>query len=116
MAWNTQAVRGKLVPQDPNDEPARVLLIRIAAEKVRLARDGHIKAQQELPDVADADKPYALPEGWTWTRLGNVGLGSTGKTPSTGNPEYYGGETAFIGPGQITPAGEILDADKFLTE
>ena len=55
------------------------------------------------------------PAGWTWTRLGNIGLASTGKTPSTGKREYYGGDVPFTGPGQITLGGEILDSDKSLT-
>ncbi len=110
------AVMGKLVPQDPNDEPVSVLLEKIVKEKRRLADEGIIKRQQALPEVGDAEIPFQLPEGWEWTRLGNVGLGSTGKTPSTRNPEYYGGEIPFIGPGQITPAGEILESDKSITE
>ena len=107
---------GKLVPQDSNDEPADVLVEKIATEKRRLAKEGLIKNQKALPDVSDEEKAYGLPEGWIWTRLGNVGLGSTGKTPSTRKSECYGGEVPFIGPGQITPAGEILDSDKSLTE
>ena len=110
------AVRGKLVSQDPNDEPASVLLEKIADEKKRLVREGIIKKQQQLPDVTEAEKPFQLPGSWKWTRLGNVGLGSTGKTPGTGKSEYYGGEIPFVGPGQITPSGEILASDKTLTE
>jgi type I restriction enzyme S subunit len=109
------AVMGKLAPQDPSDEPASLLLEKILSEKERLTREGAIRTQQRLPEVSSAETPYELPDGWVWTRLGNVGLGSTGKTPSTGNPEYYGGDIPFIGPGQITPAGEILESDKALT-
>jgi type I restriction enzyme, S subunit len=109
------AVRGKLVAQDPNDEPASVLLERIAGEKARLASEGAIKTQPALTSVGSADRPYELPARWVWTRIGNVGISSTGKTPSTGNPEYYGGELPFIGPGQLTLTGEILGSDKSLT-
>ena len=63
------AVMGKLVPQDPNDEPAAVLLEKIAAEKVRLVKEKKIKKQKGLPPIAEDEKPFALPEGWEWTNL-----------------------------------------------
>ncbi|MBE0468929.1 MAG: restriction endonuclease subunit S [Methyloprofundus sp.] len=63
------AVMGKLVPQDPNDEPASVLLEKIAAEKAALIKAGKIKKQKPLPEIADDEKPFNLPEGWEWARL-----------------------------------------------
>lgn len=66
------AVRGKLVPQDPNDEPASVLLERIAAEKAELVKQGKIKKQKPLPEISEEEKPFELPEGWEWTRLGAI--------------------------------------------
>ena len=109
------AVMGKLATQDPNDEPASVLLERIAREKARLAGDGGNNSHRAFPVKGGIEGPYGLPAGWTWTRLGNIGLASTGKTPSTGKREYYGGDVPFTGPGQITLGGEILDSDKSLT-
>lgn len=64
------AVMGKLVPQDPNDEPASELLKRIAQEKVQLVKDGKIKKQKPLPPISDKEKPFELPIGWEWCRLG----------------------------------------------
>ncbi len=64
------AVMGKLVPQDPNDEPAAKLLERIAAEKAQLVKEGKIKKQKPLPPIAEDDKPFELPNGWEWCRLG----------------------------------------------
>jgi type I restriction enzyme, S subunit len=64
------AVMGKLVPQDPNDEPAAKLLERIAEEKAQLVKDGKIKKQKALPPIADDEKPFELPEGWEWGRFG----------------------------------------------
>ncbi|VXA80908.1 MULTISPECIES: restriction endonuclease subunit S [Aeromonas] len=72
------AVRGKLVPQDPSDEPASVLLERIAAEKVRLVKEGKIKKPKALPKVSEQDKPFELPKGWVITRLGEIGIWATG--------------------------------------
>jgi type I restriction enzyme S subunit len=67
------AVRGKLVPQDPSDEPASELLKRIAAEKTRLIKDKKIKKQKPLPEITDEEKLFDLPSGWKWVRLGNIG-------------------------------------------
>ncbi|EAW8022735.1 restriction endonuclease subunit S [Salmonella enterica] len=66
------AVRGKLVPQDPNDEPASVLLKRIAAEKAELVKLGKIKKPKPLPEISEEEKPFELPEGWEWVRLEDV--------------------------------------------
>ncbi|KKI45957.1 restriction endonuclease subunit S [Hafnia alvei] len=66
------AVRGKLVPQDPNDEPASELLKRIAAEKAELVKQGKIKKQKPLPEISEEEKPFELPNGWEWVRLGDA--------------------------------------------
>ncbi|MCX4179832.1 restriction endonuclease subunit S [Enterobacter sp. HSTU-ASh6] len=66
------AVMGKLVPQDPNDEPASELLKRIEEEKAKLVKEGKIKKQKPLPPVGDEEKPYALPVGWEWCRFEDV--------------------------------------------
>jgi len=66
------AVRGKLVPQDRNDEPASELLKWIAKEKARLVKAGVIRRGQSLPSILDADLPFELPDSWVWTRLGEV--------------------------------------------
>lgn len=66
------AVRGKLVPQDPNDEPASELLKRIAAEKAELIKQGKIKKQKPLPEISEDEKPFELPKGWECARLGNT--------------------------------------------
>ncbi|EIX6651929.1 restriction endonuclease subunit S [Salmonella enterica] len=66
------AVRGKLVPQDPNDEPASVLLERIAAEKAELVKQGKIKKPKPLPEISEEEKPFELPAGWEWVRFGSI--------------------------------------------
>ncbi|EBD5209702.1 restriction endonuclease subunit S [Salmonella enterica] len=66
------AVRGKLVPQDPNDEPASVLLERIAAEKAELVKQGKIKKQKPLPEISEEEKSFELPVGWEWTTLNTL--------------------------------------------
>lgn len=66
------AVMGKLVPQHPNDPPARELLKEIEAEKQRLVKTGKIKQPKPLPSIKPDDVPYQLPQGWEWVRLGSL--------------------------------------------
>ena len=66
------AVRGKLVAQNPDDEPASKLLEKIEAEKAQLIKDGKLKKQKPLAQVSDDEQPFELPEGWEWVRLGNL--------------------------------------------
>lgn len=80
------AVRGKLVQQDPNDEPASELLKRIAAEKTGLVKQGKIKKQKPLPEISEDEKPFELPEGWEWARLGEAFYIEMGQSPSS---QYY---------------------------
>ena len=103
------AVMGKLVPQDPKDEPAAKLLERIAEEKAQLVKDKKIKKQKALPPIADDEKPFELPNGWEWERIGTFGVVGTGATPSRSNPKYWdspdhnwvsSGETANLFVGQ----------------
>ncbi len=66
------AVMGKLVPQDPNDEPASELLKRIQAEKAKLVAEGKIKKDKPLPPIPEEEKPFELPQGWEWVRLADL--------------------------------------------
>ncbi|ENO1893791.1 restriction endonuclease subunit S [Vibrio vulnificus] len=71
------AVMGKLVPQDPNDEPAAKLLERIAEEKAQLVKEKKIKKQKALPLIAEDEKPFELPNGWEWCRVNDISLFTT---------------------------------------
>ena len=68
------AVQGKLVPQNPKDEPASVLLEKINAEKERLVKEKKIKKSKPFPLIKSDIMPYELPNGWEWTRLAEIGL------------------------------------------
>ncbi|HHE0546482.1 TPA: restriction endonuclease subunit S [Vibrio parahaemolyticus] len=83
------AVMGKLVSQDPNDEPAAELLKRIAEEKAQLVKEKKIKKQKALPPISEDEKPFELPSGWEWERIGTFGVVGTGATPSRSNPKYW---------------------------
>lgn len=66
------AMQGKLVAQDPSDEPASELLKRIKAEKEQLIKEGKIKKEKPLPPITQDEIPYDLPQGWEWVRLGDI--------------------------------------------
>lgn len=85
-----EAIEGRLVPQDPNDEPASVLLDKIRAEKKRLVKEGKLKKKDliEIP-VEDEEVPFDLPKTWMWIRFGDLVSTSTGKTPARGEAEYW---------------------------
>jgi type I restriction enzyme S subunit len=91
------AVIGKLVPQNPNDEPASKLLDSIAAEKAKLIADKKIKKQKPLPAITDEEKPFKLPKGWEFERIGNLTLKlGSGSTPRGGQSAYVGEGIPFL--------------------
>lgn len=96
------AIHGKLVPQDPNDEPASVLLERIRAEKERLVKEGKIKRPKKTKATSDKphyeNVPFEVPSSWVWTTLGDIAEIITGNTPSKDIKEYYSGNIPFFKP------------------
>ena len=108
-----EAIQGKLVPQDPSDEPAEALLERIQAEKQRLIKEGKIKKdkhesiilrrdnshyEKRGPDEVciDDEIPFELPSRWAWARLSSFGVFSSGKTPSMSNPQFWNGNIPWV--------------------
>lgn len=86
------AMQGKLIPQDPNDQPASELLKEIETEKKMMFQEGKIKKQDPLLLIKPEQIPYALPEGWEWCRLGDVITSIIGGgTPSKTNSTYWNG-------------------------
>ena len=88
------AVMGKLVPQDPNDEPASELLKRIQAEKAKLIAEGKIKKDKPLAEITEEEKPFELPVGWEWTRLAELTTKITDGTHHT--PTYVDSGIPFL--------------------
>ena len=130
------AIRGKLVPQDPNDEPASVLLERIRAEKQQMVKDGKLKAKdikndtviflgddnlhyEKFPDgtvkCIEDEIPFELPEGWEWCRLFQISEIVTGSTPSKNNPEYYGKSFPFFKPADLEQGANVINASEYLS-
>jgi len=89
-----EAVQGKLVPQDQKDEPASELLKKIKAEKEKLIKEGKIKKQKPLPPISEEEKPYELPKGWEWCRLGGICFQITDGTHYT--PRYTPSGIPFL--------------------
>ncbi|WP_321277146.1 restriction endonuclease subunit S [Thiomicrorhabdus indica] len=101
------AVMGKLVPQNPNDEPASELLKKIAAEKAQLIADKKIKKSKPLPAITEAEKPFDLPNGWEWSRLPDLGELARGKSkhrPRNDPKLYIDGDIPLIQTGDVSSA------------
>ena len=110
------AIHGKLVPQDPNDEPASVLLERIRAEKERLIKEGKIKKPKKSKAACDKPHyPFELPKGWVWTTLGEIGSWQSGATPSRMNKDYYGGNIPWLKTGDLND-GTIIYIPEYITQ
>ena len=112
------AIRGKLVPQDPNDEPASVLLERIRAEKERLIKEGKIKrSKKSTSDTPHYENvPFEVPETWEWVRLDSIGDIVTGSTPPKDNKELYGGHIPFYKPTDLEQGINTTTSTDSLTE
>ena len=110
------AIHGKLVPQDPNDEPASVLLEHIRAEKERLIKEGKIKKPKKSKAACDKPHyPFELPKGWEWTTLGEIGSWQSGATPSRMNKDYYGGNIPWLKTGDLND-GTIIYIPEYITQ
>ena len=96
------AVEGKLVPQDPNDEPASVLLEKIRAEKAKLVKEGKIKPQKPLPPITEDEKPFDIPNSWAWVRLRDIASITGGGTPKSSENLYWDhGNIAWVTPADL---------------
>ena len=128
------SVRGKLVPQDPNDEPASVLLEKIRAEKRKLVKAGKIKKEKNPSEIyiaadgkpyekfADGSEtciedeiPFELPKGWAWARLGSIGRWGSGATPNKGNKAYFNGDIPWLLTGDLND-GHIFHVPNTITK
>jgi type I restriction enzyme S subunit len=111
------AVQGKLVLQDPNDEPASVLLEKIAKERTRLIKEKKIKTPKALPGITEREMPFMLPNGWEWARLDQLSPSSLidGDWIESKDQDFLGG-IRLIQLGDIG-VNEFKDtSDKFINE
>ncbi|MCU7796493.1 MAG: restriction endonuclease subunit S [Candidatus Thiodiazotropha sp. (ex Myrtea spinifera)] len=113
------AVRGKLVPQDPNDEPASVLLEKAAAERALLVQKGALKKPKKLPATSGEELPFEIPNTWEWARLPDVCNYMPGKTPSTKNPVYWSENAQgipWVSIADMDHFGKVTDTSKRVTQ
>lgn len=104
------AVRGKLVPQDADDEPASELLKRIAKEKARLVKAGEIRKPKPSEPIHLDELPIRLPTNWAWVRLCDMGNLSGGMTPSMNRSDFWDGDIVWLSPKDIK-ADEVADSE-----
>ncbi|MGG7667975.1 restriction endonuclease subunit S [Yersinia sp. J1] len=109
------AVRGKLVPQDPNDEPASELLKQIAKERDELVKSKVIRKPKTLEKITNSKIPFELPDGWEWCYLNDIGNWGAGSTPSRSNSEYYNGNIPWFKSGELS-SDFISDSEETVTE
>ncbi|MDF7825507.1 restriction endonuclease subunit S [Pontiellaceae bacterium B12227] len=109
------AVRGLLVPQDPNDEPASELLKKINKEKCQLASEKKIKKPKKLPAISDDEINGSLPRGWEYVRLNDLGEWGAGATPRRGDSGLYGGEIPWFKSGELV-GNYISESEETVTE
>lgn len=97
-----EAIEGRLVPRDPNDEPASVLLDKIRKEKEKLVKDGKLKKKDliETP-ITEDEIPFDIPESWEWVRINFLGEVITGGTPPKSELKYYGKDYPFFKPADL---------------
>jgi type I restriction enzyme S subunit len=111
------AVRGKLVPQDPSDEPASMLLQGIRSERERLIAEGKIKRNKPLPPTTDEESPFELPQGWGWIRLGNLLRFRIGRTPPSKDPQYWSDSGySWVSIADMDHFGVVQQTQRKLTE
>lgn len=106
------AVRGKLVSQDPRDEPASQLLARIGDEKARLIKSGKAKRQDALPEIDTTQAPFELPVGWAWARfpeLGTFGRGKSKHRPRNDPALFEGGHHLVIQTGDVARSQGVIE-------
>jgi len=105
------AIQGKLVKQNPNDEPANILLQKIKAEKELLIKDRKLQKEKALPQIKEEDIPFDIPENWVWCRFGEIVNMSRGRfsVRPRNDPDYFGGEYPFIQIGSLNDWGSTIE-------
>lgn len=107
------AVRGRLVPQDPNDEPTAELLKRIEAEKLRLVKERIIR-KQPAP-LNSITHPFTIPSHWKWLPIYRIGIICGGMTPSKNRPDFWEGSINWFSPKDVK-SDELTDSELKITE
>jgi type I restriction enzyme S subunit len=110
------AVRGRLVSQDPKDEPARSVLKKLKSEADRLVQAKAIRRPAPLPAVGAADRVFIVPDAWEWARLQDVGDWGAGATPLRGDSRYFGGSVNWFKSGELPDGSMRAESEERITQ
>ena len=102
------AIQGKLVEQRPEEGTAQELYAQIQAEKQHLIKEGKLKKEKPLPEITEDEKPFEIPEGWMWVRLGHLCNIINGFTPSRSNPDFWNGSIPWFTIDDIRRQGRFI--------
>lgn len=119
-----EAIRGKLTAEwraerqaaGIETEPVSELLKRIQAVKARLIKEKKIKKEKPLPPITEEEKPFELPEGWEWCRLGKIFQSTSGGTPSRSNAKYWNGEIDWYKSGELNDGLLVKTSQEKITD
>ena len=109
------AVQGRLVEQDPNDEPANTLFEQIQNKKLQLIKANRLRKSSPLPEVSFDEMFFDLPRSWMWVRLGELGDWGAGATPDRKRADFYSGTIRWLKSGELND-GYVADSEEKITE
>ena len=111
------AVRGKLVEQNPNDEPAETVLERVVARKEKQVNAGKIRSRVPVDIVKENESPFGIPATWCWVRFGNIADFSAGRTPSRSEPSYWtSGDHPWVSIADIEDGATLISTKETVTK
>ena len=111
------AVQGKLVPQDPNDEPASTLLERMSVEKAQLTKEGKIRRRTKPKPIATNEIPFEIPREWVWAQLNQIVAFDIGKTPRTKESRYWEDDgIPWVSISDLVHRGIVTDTSRKVSE
>jgi type I restriction enzyme S subunit len=111
------AVRGRLVEQDPHDEPAFELLKRIRMEKARLGKEGRRGRHEDLPQIHAAEQPFDVPTSWAWVRFGAIAEFLAGRTPPRHDGSFWNtGDYPWVSIADMTDGGMVVSTKETVSQ
>ena len=109
------AIQGKLVEQRPEEGTGEELYRQIQAEKQKLIREGRIKKEKPLPEIAEDEVPFDIPESWKWGRFGELVFFNIGKTPPRAEAQWWGTDVPWVSIADMPESGHILSTKERVT-
>lgn len=109
------AIQGKLVEQRPEEGTGEELYRQIQSEKQKLIREGKIKKEKPLPEIAEDEVPFDIPESWKWGRFGELVFFNIGKTPPRAEAQWWGTDVPWVSIADMPESGHILSTKERVT-